>query len=74
MTRIVLVQDGLDLIPLHAEQQEVDREFSWDSLVVEGRVNYEDKESCFPPLSLHISTLENLDGSSSLAEVVYRSS
>ncbi len=31
MTRIVLVQDGLDLIPLHAEQQEVDREFSWDS-------------------------------------------
>ena len=69
----MLVQDDLDLIPLHAEQQ-VDREFSWDSLVVEGRVNYEEKEACFPPLSLHISTLENLDGSSSLAEVVYRSS
>ena len=44
------------------------------SLVVEGRGIYEEKESCFPPLSLHISTLENLDGSSSLAEVVYRSS
>ena len=43
MTRIVLVQDDLDLIPLHAEQQGVDREFSWDCLLVEGRVNYEEK-------------------------------